>query len=82
MTLETELQTFEARKAELLEKHQGKFALISGADFIGAFDTVDNAYKVGVDKFGLKPFLVKRISSREEEYRNQALSLGLTNASL
>jgi hypothetical protein len=82
MPLENELKTFEDRKAELLQKFPGKFALIFGSDFIEAFDTPDNAYNAGISRFGLQPFLVKKISHREEEYQNQALFHGLTNASL
>jgi hypothetical protein len=80
MTLETELAFFERQKEELLKNHPGKFALIRDEEFVGAFDTAENAYQVGVEKFGKSPFLVKRISDVPEVYRNQALMLGLMNA--
>lgn len=78
--LEQELATFERLKAELLQNHAGKFALIKGDKFVGAFDTPANAYKEGITKFGRQSFLVKRISQTEEVYRNQALFSGLTHA--
>lgn len=80
MPLEKELALFEAKKAELLQTHQGKFALIHGDEFVDAFDSAENAYDVGVQKFGKEPFLVKKISPELEVYRNQALTLGLMNA--
>jgi hypothetical protein len=80
MALETELETFNRMKEDLLKNHAGKFSLIYKDDFIGAFDTAENAYDAGVEKFGREPFLVKRISSEPEVYRNQAFVLGLMNA--
>ena len=80
--LEQELEHFESVKADLLKTHAGKFALIKGAEFVGAFDSADNAYSEGVKKFGKESFLVKRISETEEVYRNQALQLGLMHARL
>lgn len=80
MPLDTELATFEKMKPDLLSNHAGKFALIKGEEFIGSFDTADNAYARGVERFGREPFLVKRITQQEEVYRNQAFFLGLMNA--
>jgi hypothetical protein len=82
MVLEQELATFESLKASLLENHKGKFALIKAGDFVGAFDTADNAYQEGVNRFGRDTFLVKRIVESEEPYRNHALFTGLMNARL
>ena len=80
MALEQELATFEAMKADLLLNHDKKFALIKGAQFIGAFDNAENAYSEGVKLFGREVFLVKHILESEEAYRNHALFTGLMNA--
>lgn len=82
MKLEAELSFFEKAKGELLKNHDGKFALIKGEEFCGAFDTPDNAYSEGVKRFGNVPFLVKRITLREETFRNQAFFLGLLHAGI
>ena len=82
MPLETELAHFQKIKDELLKNHEGKFALIRGEEFYGAFDSAANAYQEGINRFGKDPFMVKRITKSEEIYRNQALSLGLMNARL
>jgi hypothetical protein len=63
MVLEKELALFERIKIELLKKFAGKFALIHGEEFVGAFDNPDNAYNEGVTRFGREPFLVKKITT-------------------
>lgn len=47
---------------------------------IDAFDTSENAYSEGVQRFGQEPFLVKPVREIEEIYRNHALYSGLMNA--
>jgi hypothetical protein len=82
MALETELEVFAGLRQQLVSAHRGKFALIHGQDFLGAFDNVENAYREGVRKFGRSPFLVKRIDVEDESLRNFAYSLGLMHARL
>jgi hypothetical protein len=82
MALERELALFAKMKPELLKNHEGKFALIRDEEFLGAYDSVENAYAEGVKRFGREPFLVKKVSEQEEVYRNQALALGLMHARL
>src|SRR5437660_11909922 len=65
MALEKELQTYNAKLAELRE-HEGKFVLIHGSDIVDYFSTYDDAIKEGYQKFGLEPFLVKQIQSLEQ----------------
>jgi len=80
MVLDKELALFETMKPELLKNHEGKFVLMHGNDLCGTYDTAENAYGEGIKRFGLEPFLIKRIAEKEEVYQNQALSLGLINA--
>jgi hypothetical protein len=80
MPLDTELATFSKMKADLLRDHAGKFALIKGDQLIGSFDTAENAFSAGVERFGREPFLVRKVTEQEEVYRNQAFALGLMNA--
>lgn len=82
MALETELEYFAKMKAELLRNHEGKFVLIHGNELCGSFDSAESAYNAGVEKFGLEPILVKKVTQVEEVYKNLALSLGLMNARL
>jgi len=80
MPLETELAVFARMKDKLLATYEGKFVLVHGEDFLGAFDSAENAYAEGVKRFGQEPFLLKKVTAQEEVYRNQALSLGLIHA--
>jgi hypothetical protein len=82
MALEKELALFAKLKPELLKNHAGKFVLIREEEFIGAYDSAENAYAEGVKRFGREPFLVKKVTEQDEVYRNQALSLGLMHARL
>ena len=64
--LKKELETYEARKPELLSAGEGKFALIQGDSVVGVWDTYEDALKAGYEKFGIQtPFLVKQISGME-----------------
>ena len=65
--LAKELETYEENKQRLLSESQGKFVLIRGGDIINVFDTYSDAVKVGIDKFGNTPFLVKKIVEFEEK---------------
>ena len=80
MPLELELESFARMKEQLLVAHPGKFALIHGSEFVGAFDTTENAYNEGVSKFGRDPFLVKRIQTSDGRFRNFAYTSGLMRA--
>lgn len=59
--LNIEIKTYEKNKESLLKTDRGKFVLVKDNSIIGTYDTYDDAVKVGIDKFGNKPFLVKQI---------------------
>ncbi len=59
--LERELAAFEKNKPQLLWENERGFALVKGDVVLGAFDTFERAYEVGLAQFGTDPFLVKRI---------------------
>jgi hypothetical protein len=61
MPLEKEQQTY-LREQEKLRAHVGKYVLIHGDTVDGIYDTYQDALKVGYEKFGLEPFLVKQIA--------------------
>jgi hypothetical protein len=61
MALETEIAAFEAQKAALEQHHKGKFVVFHGGDFVGAFDTFDNAAREAVSRFGRGPFLIRQV---------------------
>ena len=64
MALEKELETYQAKLAELAAS-EGKYVLIRGNEISGIFDTYSDAIKEGYTRFGLDPFLVKQIQAIE-----------------
>jgi hypothetical protein len=62
--LDRELATFKTALPNLMID-QGKFALVSGDEVLGTFDTYADALKAGYEKLGVRPFLVKKIAADE-----------------
>ena len=67
MALEKEQATY-ARELPKLLASEGKHVLIRGDEVIGTYDTYNDALQIGYDKFGLNPFLVKRIQAVEQAH--------------
>jgi len=67
MALEKELATYKAKLPEL-KAQAGKYVLIHGEEVIGIYSAYDDALKEGYEKFGLDPFLVKRIEAVEQAH--------------
>jgi hypothetical protein len=65
MPLEKEIRTFEREKPNLLS-HQGKFVVIAGDEIAGVYVAYEDALRSGYQKFGLKPFLVRKIQAVEQ----------------
>ena len=63
-TLETEIRTFEEKRAELEEHHFGKFVVIVGDKVIGTWDTIDAAATEAVKQFGRGPYLIRQIGEK------------------
>lgn len=82
MALEQELAYFESVKEQLLQHHEGKYALIIGRELVGVFDHRDEAYKVGIETRGNVPMLIKVIRRQEPIEAVPAMNLGLLRARL
>jgi hypothetical protein len=65
MALEQELETFKRELPNLLAR-EGNFVVICGDQVTGIYSSYEDALKVGYDKCGLKPFLVKKIQAVEQ----------------
>ena len=66
MALEKELSTYKSKLPELLaDEGEGKFALVHGDEVISVFGTYEDAIREGYARFGLAPFLVKKIEAAE-----------------
>ena len=64
--LSKEIKTYNEKKADLLRDNSGKFVLIKGDKLVGIYDTKNDAIKIGIEKFGNNPFLVKKIMEIDE----------------
>jgi hypothetical protein len=64
MGLEYEQATYQAHLIDLLS-YEGKYILIKGEDIVGPWETYEEALQAGYDRFGLVPFLVKKIQRVE-----------------
>ena len=79
-TLQTERDFFSEQLAELLQRHSGKIALIRGRELVGVFNTEQEALAEGTRRYGLSPFLIRRIQEQQPEASIPALTLGLIHA--
>ena len=64
MSLERELATYHEHMLELLSS-EGKFVLIRGDEIAGRYDSYEKALEAGYERYGLDPFLVKKIQRSE-----------------
>jgi hypothetical protein len=66
MALEKELEIFRSKLPELKGEHEGKFVLIHDEQVVDFFSSYEDAIKDGYARFGLEPFLVKKIQALEQ----------------
>ena len=58
---------YQRERERRVRDHLGKFAVISGSEFAGVFDTFDEAVMAGRLRFGWGPLVVRPIVEEEEE---------------
>jgi len=80
--LAEELVYYTKNKADLLQKHEGKFALIKGRRLLGVFDSQAAAYSEGLKQLGNAPMLIVRVQAREPRVLIPALQVGLIRADI
>jgi hypothetical protein len=66
MALEREIETYRSKLPELKGENEGRFVLIKGDQVVDIFTSYEDALKAGYEKFGLDPFLVKKIEAVEQ----------------
>ena len=59
-----------------------KFLLIKNEELVGSFDSDEQAYKAGIEKFGNQPFLIKQVLEQEPALTVSALYVGMMHANL
>jgi hypothetical protein len=78
--LAEERRYYDEHLPEWLERIPGRFVLVRGQDLVGQFDTYEEALAEGARRFGLSPYLVRRVEHHQPEVSAPALTLGLLNA--
>ena len=63
--LQKELETYKKSLPSLLI-HEVKHVVILGDKIEGIFDSYEDALRIGYEKAGVKPFLVRKISAAEQ----------------
>jgi len=59
---------FEANRDVWLTWYPNKFVLVKGSKLIGVFDSGENAYVAGVQRFGGTSFLIKQVLEQDPVY--------------
>lgn len=66
--LAQELETYYARKQELLQRAEGKYVVIKGTDILGIYENASEAYGQTYRRLGNVPFLLRRVQEHEDVY--------------
>ena len=75
--LATEQAFYDKNAEALLVQYPNRHLLIHGACVVDTFETMDEAVKSGVRRFGREPFLVRRSGDKQTTFSVPALSLGV-----
>lgn len=78
--LAKETAYFEHHVQEWLSIHLSEWVLIRGEELEGFFETHAEAYRVGVQKYGNTPFLVRQVTGDGSTVNIPVLSTGLLHA--
>lgn len=80
--LERERQFYNENISAWLQQHPGQFVLIKGEELAGIFNTMEEALAEGARRYGLAPFLLRRVEETREPVDVPALTLGILHADL
>lgn len=61
--LAVEIAAYESQRAELERLYPNKFVVFKGAQFIGAWDTLNAAGAAAVAQFGRGPYLIRQVGA-------------------
>ncbi len=66
MELKKEYEAYKANFDRLFAEHPNEFVLIKEDKIIDTFKSYDDALKIGLEKLGNIPFLIKKIDKEED----------------
>ena len=67
--LNKEIQYYSEHEKDLLSKYHGKFVVIAGSSFVGAFDSNAEAYQHAIEHFEAGTFLIRHCVATEEQQK-------------
>jgi hypothetical protein len=65
VVLDEELATYRRELPKMLAAHEGQYALVHGQSVDSFWPTKSEALKAGYERFGLRPFLIKKVEAVE-----------------
>lgn len=78
----SEIAYFKAHRADLLRIYRGQYVLIKEESVFGGFPSAEAAYKEGLQRFGIVPFLVQEVTEHEKVLFSPFVSSVRPDASL
>lgn len=75
--LKKELEVYERMREELLKKYRGKVVAIKDGKLVGVYDDEEEAFRDVVEKYGLVPVLIKRVTEKEKPEEIPSYTYGL-----
>ncbi len=61
--LDKDIAAYDAKREELEQHHHGKWVVFHDGEFIGAYDSLDNAATEAVRRFGRGPYLIRQVGA-------------------
>ncbi len=80
--LKKELEVYERMREELLKKYRGKVVAIKDGKLVGVYDSEEEAFRDVVEKYGLIPVLIKRVTEKEKPEEIPSYTYGLLDVVL
>ena len=78
--LDKERAFFESNQVRWRKKFPGTLALVKDSELIGTYAAQEDALAEGARRFGLHPFLVRRVDDERAPVYIPALDLGILSA--
>lgn len=77
MTLEIEIAFYNELLPSLLHTSEAKTVVIKDRDFLGTFNTMDEAYEALLPRYGFVQYLIRPVRAREPVSDVRNLQLGV-----
>ena len=78
--LAANIEAYEKSREQLEEEHLGRYVVFHDAKFADAFDTADGAITAALERFGVAPYLIRRVGAPREMRLPASLVLGQNRA--